>query len=179
VCCALSAQPVLFGVKGGATVTEPAERFDESRHYAIGPYLEVRLPAHFAIEGDAIYTRFGSSSPLLATATGTRTRGDLWQFPILGKYHIVRARHAGLEPFISAGFAARKIWLTDNTDSNRFFTRSGRVSDWGGGAAFGGGLDFRVHGFGIAPEFRYIRWESRNVAATNPGEAQILIGIHF
>ncbi len=62
-----SAQLVTFGALGGVpfpdrTVTHDNPLYhDESRPYLIGPSIEVRLPANFAIEADGIYQRIGNS----------------------------------------------------------------------------------------------------------------------
>jgi hypothetical protein len=187
LCSIASAQLITFGAKAGGILTEPGERYDESRRYIVGPYLEVRLPLRFAIEGGALYSRFGSSIPLSASTGSLRTRGDLWQFPILGKYYVTAGpRDGGIHPFLSAGVVLRKVWL-DNSRVSLFSVRAidyaagllGRVSDSGAGASFGGGLDVRVKRIGLSPEFRYVRWEGQRFPATNPNEAQILLGIHF
>ena len=57
-----SAQAVSLGVKGGIRFTDASGGQDESRPYIVGPSIEFRLPAHFAIEVDALYQRIGNTS---------------------------------------------------------------------------------------------------------------------
>ena len=57
----LSAQPVSVGVKVGVPFTDPIGRNGESRPYTIGPTVEVRLPAGFAVEASALYRRLGQT----------------------------------------------------------------------------------------------------------------------
>src|SRR5436190_5859676 len=89
------AQLVSVGVKGGVSITEPGRYNDESKRYIVGPSVEFRLPFRFAAEIDALYMRTGSSSRFffldstgiagITTDIRTRTRGNSWEFPVLGK----------------------------------------------------------------------------------------------
>ena len=110
----LAAQSFTFGVKGGAFITDPAEQFDQSRPYVVGPSIELALPARFAVEADALYSRFGSSL-FSATSSGSRIRGNSWEFPILGKYYFA-GRSSAIQPFASAGMAFRQTWLDESRE---------------------------------------------------------------
>jgi hypothetical protein len=57
-----SAQAVSIGIKGGIPIGGTIGQQDESRPYIVGPSIEVRLPAGFAIEVDALYRRIGNTS---------------------------------------------------------------------------------------------------------------------
>ena len=70
----LSAQNFSFGAKGGALLTDPAERFDESRRYIVGPVFELRLPGRMAVEANALYSRFGTSLSLTGSSLGNTRR---------------------------------------------------------------------------------------------------------
>ncbi len=60
---AASAQLVSIGVKGGVSLTEhTTANQDESCPYIVGPSIEFRLPAGFAIEAAALYERLGTSA---------------------------------------------------------------------------------------------------------------------
>jgi hypothetical protein len=170
----LSAQSFSVGVKGGALLTDPAERLDQGRRYLVGPTFEVALPGSLAVEVDALYSRFGTALSL-SGFSGGRTRGDSWQLPVLGKYYFSDAR-TGVKPFASAGLAFRKIWFEDRGNRDR---RGGGSSDLGVAAVAGGGIAVRFGRFTIAPEARYLRWGGDNFPATNPNEAQVLLGISF
>jgi hypothetical protein len=171
----LSAQNFSVGVKGGGLLTEPAERFDQGRSYIVGPTFELVLPGSLAVEIDALYSRFGSSLSRTGLAFG-RTRGNSWQFPVLGKYYFSDSR-TGVKPFGSAGVSFRQIWL--DGDDSRFGRRSSATSDPGIGAVAGGGIAIKFGRFTIAPEARYTRWGGSNFPATNPNEVQVLVGIGF
>lgn len=172
----LSAQTFTFGVKGGAFITDPAEQFDQSRPYTVGPSVEVALPARFAVEANALYSRFGSSL-FPASSSATRIRGNSWEFPVLGKYYFAE-RSSSIQPFASAGVAFRQIWL-DRSSDNFFGRRVTDSTDVAVGAVVAGGVALRAGRFRIAPEARYTRWGGYNYPATNPNQAQVLLGITF
>jgi hypothetical protein len=171
----LSAQSFSVGAKGGALLTDPAERFDQSRRYIVGPYFELRLPEKLALEVNALYSRFGSSLSPAGSSFG-RTRGNSWQLPVLAKYYFSDAR-VGVKPFASGGVSFRKIWfVNDQILSGR---RIEDTSELGVGAVAAGGIAIKFGRFTIAPEARYIRWGGTNFPATNQNEAQVLLGIGF
>jgi hypothetical protein len=171
-----SAQVLSFGVKGGALLTDPAERFDQSRRYVVGPSIEVSLPGRLAIEGNALYSRFGSSLGLTSQSFG-RTRGNSWEFPVLGKYYFSESR--AMRPFVSAGASFRNIWIDSNDDRSGRRLREDDTTGVGVGAAAGGGVALRFGRFMFAPEARYTRWGGFNFPATNPNEAKVLLGVSF
>ena len=178
----LCAQTFSFGVKGGGLLTEPAERFDQSRRYVVGPVVEVLSPWKVALEVDAFYSRFGSSLSLQGT-TGGRTRGDSWQLPILGKYYF-KDRTAKIRPFASSGFSLRKTWFEDRSfrdgrPGQRRTNGFDSTSDLGVGAVVSGGASFGAWKLRIAPEVRYTRWGGSNFPLTNANEVQALVGITF
>ena len=163
----LSAQSISVGVKGGGFFTKPAERADDSKQYVIGPSFEMGLPARFAVEVNALYSRFGVSG------FGTSRRGNSWEFPVLGKYYFAD-RDAAVQPYASSGFSVRNIWLDG---SNRFARNT--VTDPAVGAVAAGGATFKLSIFRLSPEIRYTRWGGYNFPATNPNQLQALLGISF
>jgi hypothetical protein len=168
----ISAQSFSFGAKGGGLFTEPANRADDSRRYVVGPSVEVEFPLRLAVEVDALYSRFGRSERGIAAS---RTRGDLWEFPVLGKYYL-SGRGATLRPFASAGVSFRNIWI-ERDRSNRI-GQAGSTEP-GIGAVVGGGVGFRIGRFTVAPELRYTRWGGYNFPATNLNQLQGLVNIGF
>src|SRR5690348_6482319 len=58
---AVAAQPLTFGVKAGVPFIDPFGPNGESRPFSGGAFVEVRLPAGFAIEASAVYRRVGVS----------------------------------------------------------------------------------------------------------------------
>jgi hypothetical protein len=180
----LIAQTISFGVKGGGFLTEPAERFDQSGRYAVGPAVEILSPWKVALEVNALYSRFGSALSLQGAGSG-RTRGNSWELPILGKYYFTD-RRSTVRPFASSGFSLRKTWFDDG-DRYGSVGRPGerrtgpfdRSSDLGVGAVVSGGASFGVWKVRIAPEIRYTRWGGDNFPLTNANQVQGLVGITF
>ena len=65
VSTALLAQPVSFGLKGGVPLTDFIDTVSGSKtsitttnRYIVGPTIELRLPAGFGVEADALYRHF-------------------------------------------------------------------------------------------------------------------------
>src|SRR4051794_27101617 len=75
-----SAQLLSVGALGGVPVSDSKDK-NESPPYVVGGSVEVRLPAGFALEADALYRRLGTSSSFfLSPSTGN------------GGYYFVRER---------------------------------------------------------------------------------------
>jgi len=183
------AQGLSFGVTGGAPLLDRAIQIDESRPYTVGPSLEVRLPASFAIEADALYQRVGNSSAgaeyfgAIFVSYFDRWRGNVWEFPVLGKYYC--HSHAGWQPFVGAGLAPR--WLSRQEDLSELSNQNGAVqplafhySGWRltGGVVAAAGI--RIHTGRVAwlPQFRFTRWGGSGTL-TQPNEASFLLGLRF
>jgi hypothetical protein len=189
-----SAQLVSIGVKGGVPFLDTNEHGDESRPYIVGPSVEIRLPAGFAIEVDALYRRigntFGFNFSTIGAATSfyiDRQRGNDWEFPFLGKYYF-RPRTAGWQPFLSTGWALRTVsfhqdiseTVIDATGNSHFNSFHYDVrSDVGVGAVVAAGVRFRVGRLSVAPELRYTYWGSTPQFDLRRNEAAGLVGISF
>jgi hypothetical protein len=145
------------GVLGGVPLTDTTSGHDESPRYVVGPTIEMRLPAGFAVEADALYRRFGNSNGFslsngsigfITVAIGTvavtnapfiasfanRERGNAWEFPLLGKYYF-RPRTSSWQPFAGTGFAFRTVARHDFhtqavTDANGALQTSTFKSDF-------------------------------------------------
>ena len=126
----LSAQPLTIGAKLGVPFTNGTGSGDESRPWAAGPSVEVRLPAGFAVEASAIYRRIGqtflfnfttgaNSSALLSD----RMRGNAWEFPVLAKYYLRRPK-SGWQPYLGAGWAFRTVGYRFDGNTVASFTDS-------------------------------------------------------
>src|SRR5436305_12797721 len=86
------AQPVSFGVKAGVPWTDFIDAVNGSRtsvttttnRYIVGPTIEVRLPAGFGVEADALYRhfRFNSTSNLVDAISTINTSSGPWESPI-------------------------------------------------------------------------------------------------
>jgi hypothetical protein len=197
-----SAQLVSVGVKGGVPFLAPNQGGDESRPYIVGPSVEFRLPAGFAIEVDALYRRVGNTSffglsgntlfippltPPYVSSFVNRQRGNYWEFPVLGKYYF-RPRNTAWQPFIGTGWALRTVSFhndisetvvsgdgTSHSDSFRNNIRS----DVGVGATFAAGVRFRFGRVAVIPELRYTYWGRAIQNSLRNNEAAGLLGISF
>ena len=195
-----SAQLVSFGAIGGVPFLSQNQGGDESRRYVVGPSVEFRLPAGFAIEVDALYRRIGNtfsfevipanaaliSLPLI-TSDVNRERGNYWQFPVLGKYYF-RPRNTAWQPFVGTGWALRTVAfhrnvnqtvLDANGNSHPTSFEYHSRSDVGVGAVFAAGVRFRVGKIALLPEVRYTYWGSTAQFALRRNEGGVLLGISF
>jgi hypothetical protein len=168
----VGAQTFSFGVKGGGFFTQPAEGVDDSHKYAVGPMVEVGFGSRLAVEGNALYSRFGSS------LAGGVIRGHSVEFPVLGKYYFAD-KGSATRPFVSSGFAFRNIWFDNDRVGRGNVIRSSASTEPAVGAVFGAGVTFRASIFKLAPEVRYTRWGGYNYPSTNPNQLQALLGITF
>ena len=119
VATTLSAQSFSIGAKVGVPFSDPLGGSGESQAFVIGPSLEVRLPKEFAVEASAIYHRLGQTA-LFAFDAGTsnsvfsiRTRGNSWEFPVIGKYYF-RPRGARWQPYAGLGAGFRTVGFENN-----------------------------------------------------------------
>ena len=112
-----AAQLLGLGIEGGARVSNDVfgnlgDISSESKHYIVGPRVDVHLPRNFFVEVEALYRPFGFSahnfSPAIALTT--RERANSWEFPVLLKY-----RYPGFvaHPFIGAGYEPRFVHGND------------------------------------------------------------------
>jgi Outer membrane protein beta-barrel domain len=164
------AQPVGAGLKLGTTLTDAlsyASGQNPSGHnFVVGPYVEVRLPAGFAIEGDALY----QSGLFSSVATG----GASWQFPIVAKKRLL----SGLvRPYLEGGVAFSHITDLKNIPELNHSSNFGIV--------LGAGLELKVLALRVAPEVRYTGYFLRSIQSptglfeSNKNQAVFLVGIGF
>lgn len=184
------------GIKFGAPLTEakvafnPSNAFKSDTTYVVGPQFELRLPAGFAIEVDALYTNLKlKPTSIASTALGLNVfDADSWEFPVLGKK---KFGSGALRPFVGVGASFRK--LTNIKNIGNFIAGSGastNPSDYEGrdstGFVIGAGLEIRALFIRLTPEIRFTRWGTkslgegvRNVFQLNESQGQVLIGISF
>ena len=192
----LSAQPVSVGVLGGVPLVDQTTGNDESRRYLVGPSVEVRLPAGFALEADALYQRIGNTSSfalidsflgasaVVTTGEITRIRANAWEFPLLGKYYF--RRNSAWQPFVGTGWAFRFAEIHESgtetivnaglATSTFTFNDSFR-SDLEVGATFAAGIRYRIGRFALQPQVRYTRWGSNSFFRRD--EAAFQLGLSF
>ncbi len=167
-----SAQPLGVGIKGGLPLTDlfnSAGNFkSETQRYIVGPMIELRLPAGFAIEGDALYTKANLSSPLTAAGSVISSVVDTnsWEFPVLLKKKFGGADTIGAsaKPYIGAGASFR--YLTGLGDLPAFIKGTGNVDKNNIGFVAGVGVEIKVLKLlRISPEVRFTRWGTDNFAS--------------
>jgi opacity protein-like surface antigen len=201
---AVLAQPIGFGVKGGVPMTDFLDTVSGSRasinsttnRYIIGPTVELRLPAGFGVEFDALYRhfRYNSVASLVDAVSTLRTAGDAWEFPLLLKKRFIGGP---IRPFLDAGVNFNKIsGLSQTVQTLVFPNRSTTTTnsspselshDFSTGFAIGAGLEVHALLIRISPEIRYTRWGRQNFSSiisgaslqSNRNQAEFLIGITF
>lgn len=190
-------QPLTFGVKAGVPLTDffdtlanPRESFrSETKQYIVGPTVELRLPAGFGIEFDALYRRFNYNRSLLDLFSASTTTGNAWEFPLLVK----KKFGAGLvKPFVNGGVSFNHISGLKQITSGSFFrnrpaseTPAELQNNFSTGVAVGFGIDFHALFLHVSPEIRYTRWGVENfrdingLLRSNQNQAEFLVGITF
>jgi hypothetical protein len=171
---ALMAQPLGVGVKLGVPATDAFDVFPlpsfspfdaEQRPFVFGPYVELRLPARLAIELDALYRSFEFRNATINESA------DSWEFPLLLKY---RFSSGFIRPYAEGGASFRRL-------SDIGFTTLQNRSNYG--VVLGGGLEFNVLLFKIAPEIRYTGWGKREfdepLLQTNRNQLTVLFSLGF
>ena len=191
----LYAQPIGVGIKGGLPLTDLFEAQTssvqtETKRYIVGPMIELRLPAGFAIEADALYSRANFSS-ILGTAGSIVSApfdANSWEFPILlkKKFGGANAGVAAVRPYIGAGASFRRLSGLGSIGSFITGNRSGTVDRNNTGFVAGGGIEIRALFIKIAPEVRFTYWGTdhfteglANIFKTNQAQGQFLIGLYF
>jgi len=198
------AQPISFGVKAGVPLTDFVDAVNGSRtsvttttnRYIVGPTVELRLPAGFSVEGDALYRhfRFNSSANLLDAILTVNTATGAWEFPLLLKKKFM---HGPIRPFVDAGVSFNKIsgasqTVTSILAPSRITTTSNSnppelTNDFTTGFTMGGGLDIHALLIHITPEIRYTRWSTQNFNTSisggslhsNLSQAEFIVGFTF
>jgi hypothetical protein len=163
-----AAQPVGAGLKLGSTLTDAISfqaPITQSPNFVVGPYVEVRLPKGFAIEGDALY--------LSGIYSGVVTGGSSWEFPVLAKY---KFRSGFLRPYVEGGVAVSHLTDIQNVVALNHKSNFGIVA--------GAGLEIHALFLRITPEVRYDGFLLRNldspgVFQTNKNRALFLVGFGF
>ena len=208
------AQPVTFGVRVGEPLTDfvstvqnqniagalsqLADFRSNTRPYVLGATVELRLPASFGLELDALYRRLNYSGTSLATTglnttttTINSTSAAAWEFPLLLKY---RFGTKIVRPYVDAGFAwdtlaglKQSIRQTIATITSSSTTSSPADLNKKGTSGFvmGAGLDIHVVLLHVSPEVRYTRWSSAHfkdpagLVESKQNQAEFLVGITF
>jgi hypothetical protein len=141
-----------------------------SRHFLVGPRLEVVLPWRLSVEAEALNRPIRSTSkvvvfPPFEFPEGVRvdtfgpftsTQFD-WQFNLLGKYRISKGR---VRPFVESGLSVLPV---ENTDTR--------------GITAGSGIEMRVSRLNITPAVRYTNWVTNRGRGAFPNQVQFVVGV--
>lgn len=166
---------------------------DASQWLQFGPSVEVKLPAHFAFEADALYQRVGYNQsfisaypdPNTTTMTSYKVRGNDWQFPLLGKYYF-RPSHK-VQPYLAGGavFGHTGNTLSGTSASIASGTNLITVAPFQGNdfhrsnsaptAAVGARVKWGR--FGLLPEVRYTHWGNTYLRQKNV--VSLMMGFQF
>ena len=174
-----SSSPIGFGVKGGvplndAFVVRQQNRVDyiaDTHRYTFGPYVEVRLPAGFGVELDALYQTFEYRQVVPAPTIDQNSHA--WEFPLVVKKRFLPGP---VKPYVEAGAAFSHLSVRDVRELNDRNT-------WG--LVVGGGVDLKLGPVHFTPEVRYTRWTSRQfdspgtLLQSNLNVASVMLGIGF
>jgi hypothetical protein len=176
------AQPIGAGVKLGLPLTDflntvNGQTSSTTNRYVVGPMIELRLPAGFGVEFDALYRHFDYTNVIGSIGNAAVSAGSsgVWEFPLVAKYkfpsHIVR-------PYVEAGVS----WdtLMGVTNAAGITSTNNTVM----GAVLGGGVEIHAIILHISPELRYTRWTSQHfnvsgVLHSNQDQVEFLVGITF
>jgi Outer membrane protein beta-barrel domain len=197
--CVVSGQRLSYGVTGGVSTIKPTQAGDddESRRYVVGATFEVSLWHGFAVEADFLYRHNGFSDQLTFVPGNfsglnsfpvsyiDRTRLDVFELPVAGKYYFFRDRK--VQPFVLTGYSFRKALShvdssNTNSDNGIVSTLKSHSSYWTQsdiGASVGAGLRWRVGRAAVSPQFRYTFWGATPDEALSKNQADFLIGITF
>jgi opacity protein-like surface antigen len=201
---AAMAQPISVGIKVGLPLTQAFDTasgpttsyFSDTKRYVIGPQIELRLPAGFGIELDALYTKlnFSSVGGVAGSVVNAATDADAWEFPLLlkKKFGGANAGVAAVRPFVATGAAFRR--LSGIKQIRNFITGTSQETSTPAelqhknatGFVVGGGVEIRALFLRISPEVRFTRWGTSNfregvsnLLETNRNQGQFLVGFHF
>ena len=185
------AQPVMAGLKIGAPLTDAFNTANVSAFntgtgaptlsaitantngYTLGPFVEVRLPFQFSIEGDALYRGYNFSVSTTSTqaSSQTSTHASSWDFPIVAKYHFFKGP---VKPYVEGGLDFSHLSnitgvLGPNHNSNF-------------GVVLGAGVQLNLLILRISPEIRYTGDTLKNFTGaleSNRNQLAFLVGIGF
>jgi len=167
-----------------------------TNRYIVGPTVELRLPAGFGVELDALYRHFSysASSNLVDAISNIRTTSNAWEFPLM-----LKKRFGGgpVRPFFDFGVSFDKLsGLSESVQTVVFPSRITSTStsnpdelkhDFTTGFVLGAGLELHLLLVKVTPEIRYTRWGDRHIRGvfsdallrSNLNQAEFLVGITF
>ncbi len=184
-CFAMSAfaqefsSPIGIGVKGGVPLNDafivrsqnPISYVADTHRYTFGPYAELRLPAGFGFEVDALYKTYEYQQ--VAPTPIRDLNSHAWEFPFVVKKRFLPGP---VKPYLELGGAFSHL---STSDVRELHDRSA----WG--LVAGGGVDLKLGFMHFTPEIRYTGWTSRHfdspgtLLQSNKNQAAVMLGIGF
>jgi opacity protein-like surface antigen len=175
---ALAQSPFGFGLKAGVPLNDALSTtpggainyFQSTHRYTIGPYAELRLPAGFSVELDALYRSYSFRQALSAAPTVST---GAWEFPLLAKKSLFGGP---IQPYIEGGVALSHLSVNDVLELNH---RNNY------GIVLGAGVSLHLGGIRVTPEIRYNGWAFQGFSSpfgnlhSNRNQASVLVGIGF
>ena len=180
----LNAQSFSVGVLGGAPFTEVVDTtttsgiqfVPKSTNFVVGPAVRIGLPAHFRLEGDALYRpyKFTATS---GTSTTTTVSASQWRFPILLQYQI---NTPVIKPFIEGGLSFDRLSNIATAARNITSGPGTLVHESNASVVLGAGVDVKLGFVRLSGELRWSHAGSADFQAiTKVNQAEALMGIHF
>jgi len=178
---AASAQPFTAGLKVGVPLTDaftvkPGDNIDyaaQTHRYTVGPFVELKVPAGFSVEIDALYHSYAYSlaeSPLPLQSSSASS----WEFPVVAKYRFLPGP---VRPYVEGGLAFSHIFDVAHAPE--------LVNSSNLGVVVGAGVELHLAVLKISPEVRYNGWTLHTfdspggLLQSNRNQAAILVGISF
>jgi opacity protein-like surface antigen len=166
-----AAQPFGLGLKLGTTLNNAisavsTESVPDDHHFVVGPYFELRLPLHLAVEVDALHES--------SLYSGVSNAGSTWQFPVMAKYKLLKGP---VKPYVEGGIAFSHLTdLKEIPDLNH-------ASNFG--VVLGAGVEVKLLAPRLSAEIRYNGWAFKNLQSptglfeSNQNQVAILLGLGF
>jgi hypothetical protein len=170
--CIVTAQPFGAGIKLGTTLSDaisaaPSFPIQNSNHFIVGPYVELRLPLGLSVEGDALYLH-GLYEDVSSAS------GSTWQFPILLKFKFLGGP---VRPYVEGG--PQFSHISDIAEIPELNHHSNF------GIVLGGGIEVKVFKLRVSPEVRYNGFALTNIESptglfhSNKNLATFTLGVGF
>lgn len=128
--------------------------------------MEIHLPLHFSVEGDALYGPLSLVTPPSQWfGPGIQTYAS-WSFPVVGKYRF----HA---PFVHPYLEAGPTFRTAESAISRYLSKTGVTA--------GVGVEVPAWKFHVSPEVRFVHWgaDAPGFYPSRRNQAQFLLGLSY